>query len=317
MASVVIPLYNRRDYIRRAIDSVLDQTYRDFELIVVDDGSTDGSGNIVREYQDPRVRLVTQTNGGECAARNRGVAESRTKWIGCLDSDDEWLPTFLERTMKVATENPFVAAVFTLYRTETQVKRVRPGVEAGVLADYMRFIVDNEVAMFSSAVLLRKDVLEAAGGFPVGVRWGGDVDTWARIAWTGKIGVVPEVLAIWHCAAEGRVTNEGAVKRQFALVPVIKSYESWKEQGRIPEDCRESTERYLQQVYLSHSRLLAEAGNRPEARRVLHDKCRASLCGWRRYLKTYLYVSLPRRLILGYRVIAGFARQFQAKIRRR
>ena len=145
------------------------ESYADFELIVVDDGSTDGSGDVVRAWTDSRVRLITQSNGGECAARNRGVAEARTPWVAFLDSDDEWLPAFLEKTIAVVKANPTVAAVFALYRTDDYVKRVSKMHGPAVLRDYFRFVLENDVGMTSSSVVLRKEVLESAGGFPVGV----------------------------------------------------------------------------------------------------------------------------------------------------
>ena len=90
--SVIIPLYNKSQYIARTLDSVLAQTFQDYEVIVVNDGSTDDGPRIVRQYRDPRLRLVSQENRGLSGARNRGIAESRTDWVAFLDADDEWMP---------------------------------------------------------------------------------------------------------------------------------------------------------------------------------------------------------------------------------
>ena len=95
MISVIITLYNKTAYIERALRSVLNQTYQDFEIVVVDDGSTDGGGDIVSRLPDPRIRLVRQRNAGAGTARNRGIRESRGEWIAMLDGDDEWRPGFL------------------------------------------------------------------------------------------------------------------------------------------------------------------------------------------------------------------------------
>ena len=94
--SVVIPLYNHSDTIQRCVDSVLGQGFEDFELIVVDDGSTDGGGDLVSGMQDSRVHLVMQENGGVSSARNRGIAEARGTIVAFLDADDEWNPDYLE-----------------------------------------------------------------------------------------------------------------------------------------------------------------------------------------------------------------------------
>ena len=292
--SVVIPMYNRRHCICRALDSVLGQTYVDFELIVVDDGSTDGSGDVVRQYSDPRIRLVTQANGGECAARNSGVAAARAAWTAFLDSDDEWMPRFLERTLAMIRLHPHVAAVFTNARcSEDAAPLIGPN-PGGIVDDYLRFYVDNGGrAANSSSVVVRKSVLLAAGGFPVGVRWGGDVATWMRLAWSGEMAYVPEVLAHWHTDVADRVLKDGAAKIVSAPLPTIAAYDLWRREGRIPERLLPSSARMAQHMYLQHALLLSEAGQGGRARKVLREHCRPPLCGRGRYWKEFLRTLLP------------------------
>ncbi len=105
-ASVIIPLYNKQSLIRRAVASVLAQSEPDFELIVVDDGSTDASVGVVRGIADPRLRLVSQSNQGPGAARNRGAGEARAGYLAFLDADDEWLPEFLAQSLAALDRNP-------------------------------------------------------------------------------------------------------------------------------------------------------------------------------------------------------------------
>lgn len=101
MVSVVIPSYNREKTIKFAVNSVLNQTYQDFEIIIVDDCSTDGSVEVIKSMTDPRIRLVElEENGGACAARNRGVEEAKGEWIAFQDSDDEWLPEKLQKQLE-------------------------------------------------------------------------------------------------------------------------------------------------------------------------------------------------------------------------
>ncbi len=104
--TVVIPLYNKRLQVRRAIDSVLAQTFGDFELIVVDDGSTDKGLEIVNEIRDPRLRTISQTNRGPGAARNRGAAESQGEYLAFLDADDEWTTEFLAKSVNALDQAP-------------------------------------------------------------------------------------------------------------------------------------------------------------------------------------------------------------------
>ena len=93
--SVAIPLYNKRREIARTIQSVFDQTFQQFEILVIDDGSTDGGADIVAQIGDPRVRLIRQANAGVSAARNHAISEAKTELIAFLDADDEWKPGFL------------------------------------------------------------------------------------------------------------------------------------------------------------------------------------------------------------------------------
>ena len=94
--SVIVPLFNKAGYVGRALASISSQTFADFEVIVVDDGSTDGGAEIVARHRDPRVRLVSQQNSGPGAARNRGIEQSRGLLLAFLDADDEWLPHYLQ-----------------------------------------------------------------------------------------------------------------------------------------------------------------------------------------------------------------------------
>src|SRR5437868_12130431 len=104
--SVVIPLYNKERFIARALQSVFAQTFRDLEVIVIDDGSTDRSLEVVARFSDPRLRVIRQANAGPGAARNRGARESTSEFIAFLDADDELLPEFLEQNLSNLKANP-------------------------------------------------------------------------------------------------------------------------------------------------------------------------------------------------------------------
>src|SRR5262249_6169002 len=109
VVSVVVPLYNKKAYILRCLESIRLQGMEDFEAIVVDDGSTDGSGIVAAQIGDPRFRVITQRNGGEGAARNRGIAEASAELIAFLDADDEWDRDFLEAMVRLYRKYPGAA----------------------------------------------------------------------------------------------------------------------------------------------------------------------------------------------------------------
>ncbi len=113
--SVIIPTYNRRAYVQEAIDSVLAQTYTDYEIIVIDDGSTDGTGEALRERYGDKIIYEWQENQGLSAARNRGIESSRGQYIALLDSDDLWMPEKLERQVACLSQHPEVAMVARAY----------------------------------------------------------------------------------------------------------------------------------------------------------------------------------------------------------
>ncbi len=187
--SVIIPLYEKVASVARALDSVLAQTYRDFEVIVVDDGSTDEGAAVVRSYNDPRVRLFSQPNSGVSVARNRGVKEAACDWVAFLDADDSWATDFLETVLALRARFPQASVCGTAYQlsslsgcvAQSKYHGRLPTTHDGGLIDY--FVGSTAPSpLHSSAVLIRKQALIEAGGFPVGIVFGEDHDTWLRLA---------------------------------------------------------------------------------------------------------------------------------------
>ena len=126
MISVVIPLYNKAGQVARTLRSVLGQTFGRFEVVIVDDGSTDGSVNEARSVHDSRIRIVSQRNAGVSAARNRGIAEARYDLIAFLDADDEWKPTYLETQCNLYRKYPDCSVFACNYEFRNADGRVTP-----------------------------------------------------------------------------------------------------------------------------------------------------------------------------------------------
>jgi glycosyltransferase involved in cell wall biosynthesis len=212
--TVVIPLYNKASQIAQTIDSVLKQTVGDFQLVVVDDGSTDGSGDVVRRFTDPRVCLIVQKNAGVSAARNRGVAEANGDLVAFLDADDQWLPDFLETALTLRDHFPEAGIYGVAYDFVFQGRRVDPGFvhcrtvpEGGLLDDYF-LAATGSPPISASTVMIPKRVLLECGGFPVGIRAGEDLDTWARIALHYRVAWAPKHCALVFPSFENRLDTK-------------------------------------------------------------------------------------------------------------
>ena len=198
VVSVVIPLYNARDVIRETLESLFAQTYRDYEVVVIDDGSTDGSGGVVGAYGD-RVRYIAQSNGGVAHARNRGIAVSRGKYIALLDHDDLWQREKLGKQVALLEAHPAVGMVVTdvehIDRAGRPMNRLGPAYQPQ--HEFARLFVQGFVPT-PSATLIRKALFEEVGGFDEQFNSAGmdDHELWTRIAVATTIVGIPEPLTL-------------------------------------------------------------------------------------------------------------------------
>jgi glycosyltransferase involved in cell wall biosynthesis len=178
--SVVIPTYDRIETLPRSLDSVINQTFPDWELIVVDDGSTDGTDKmILRDY--PAVRLHRQENGGVSSARNSGAALASGEWIAFLDSDDAWLPEKLERQLSALANEPELRLSHTdeiWIRNGKRVNQPKGYAKSGGRI-YLRCL--PLCCICPSSVLLRRDLFDVIGGFDETLAVCEDYDLWLRI----------------------------------------------------------------------------------------------------------------------------------------
>jgi Glycosyl transferase family 2 len=221
--SVIVPLYNKAAYVGRCLESILAQQYGDFEVIVVDDGSTDGSADVVRGYKDPRVRVITQKNAGPGAARNRAAAEARHEWIAPIDSDDAWNPRYLMENIRMLEVHPQAGWLAWAMRelpqqTSTGARWKRAGVPEGpwrptpdTRPQVLAAILAN---MMPSSIFMRKDAFHRAGGFYAKNRcvFGEDTSLWIKLLLNYEIVFSFEPLVDRYCDASDLSVNFKGVR---------------------------------------------------------------------------------------------------------
>ena len=218
--SVIIPLYNKAPYIRKALESVFAQTYTDYELIIVDDGSTDGSADIAEAIlqeaigtknseadlsSPPRLiasspyRLLKQKNAGVSAARNNGFSVSSAEYIAFLDADDWWAPTYLERIAQLINDYPdagLYACNYVYYKPGKT--HVALNIPTGYINYPKAYYESNAMPVWTGAAMMPRKVFEEMGGFSLGIKLGEDFLLWSKIALRYPVAFLNEPLAYYN-----------------------------------------------------------------------------------------------------------------------
>lgn len=219
--SVVIPLFNKEGLIGDTLRSVLAQKYQNFEVIVIDDGSTDQSASVVTAIaeSEPRIRLIGQANAHVSAARNHGIRESKGDYVAFLDADDLWTANHLEELSLLAREFPEAGMLGTAYARRLAGRSDQAGIvrdlvgRRALVDDYFITAVDYQF-IYTSSIAIRKDVFEAVGGFDEEDKlFSEDLALWARVAARYRVAYSGFVTVIYNCDVPGQATSGGRVKR--------------------------------------------------------------------------------------------------------
>lgn len=213
--SVVIPLFNKEKHILETLASVLYQRYPVSEIIIVDDGSTDNGAEIVAQAKISNLRLIRQQNQGVSAARNAGIAAAKYPYIAFLDADDHWLPFFTEEMFHLIQRFPDAKAYTSRYQCVepgdkyVDAKIHLDGVDPyGMLLDnYFEMASKGDLPFMMSSTMVRKEVFDAIGGFPVGEKMGEDQDIFAKIALHGDIAYCPNITLLYHRDSDNRACD--------------------------------------------------------------------------------------------------------------
>lgn len=183
---MVIPLYNKAKYIEKTLQSVLDQTYQDFEVIVVDDGSSDDSVDKAQRVSSEKIKIISQENQGVSVARNTGIYNAQGMYIAFLDADDNWESNYLENINRLTEEYPQSDIFVTAYAVDMGNGKIHNSTiltpEKGCLDSYWLTLAKGYDFVWTSATTIRRQALLDAGCFKAGEKIGQDLDMWARVA---------------------------------------------------------------------------------------------------------------------------------------
>lgn len=273
--SVVIPLFNKGRCVGRALRSIRDQTTPCGEIIVVDDGSTDGGHRVVEQAGDRRIRLIRQQNQGPSAARNRGIAETRGDLIAFLDADDEWKPSFLETISSLSARHRKAGAYATAYEIQDAYgqayvppfQEIPPAPWEGIIPNFFRSAIASH-PLWTSAVVVPREVFDTVGGFVLCPGVGEDADLWGRIALRYPIAFSWRIGAVYHREAENRYCET-----VFTHVFASGCFERAMQDQNVPSDILRDVREFI-----AHEKLVAASrhilGGRPQMARGLLKNCK-------------------------------------------
>ncbi|MEI2689480.1 MAG: glycosyltransferase [Anaerolineae bacterium] len=265
LVSVVIPSYNRSALAAQAIESVLGQSYGDFEIVFVDDGSIDDTRQVVAAYDNSRIRYIYQENAGLGAARNMGIARAQGQYVAFLDSDDLFLPRCLEHqvhTFERETSAGFVAGGYVLIDETGQRLAARRPWQHLPRVDLLAAL--RALPLIPSGMVVRKEWLEKMGGFS-NMRRSEDYDLWIRLIYGGCSMAWTPHLVCGYRIHSGQMVNDGRSQKESALVALDRFFA----QPGLPEPLNQQRDKVYALAYLSGAFREYGAGQVDDARASL------------------------------------------------
>lgn len=279
--SVIIPVYNKEKFIEKTLESVLNQTFTDFEIIVINDGSNDNSESIILKHLDKRINYFAKENEGVAVARNFGISKSSGSFICFLDADDYWYSDFLSIMKsyidKLPNQKVFACAI------EIETKRKKFAAQYSIPRNNNYQIVNffdgsqNEAALWTSSTAIAKTVFEKVGIFDEKIKVSEDTDLWIRI------GLFYEVVFIWKILSRYTFDNQ-SISRNMNYIFEDYFFEKFK----VEEMTNHKLKKYLDLNRFSSVIKLKITGNYDRAKRIVDDIDKSSLS-----FKKKLLLNLP------------------------
>jgi glycosyltransferase involved in cell wall biosynthesis len=247
MISVILPVYNAENFLALAVESILQQTFQDFELIVVDDGSTDNSLEVLKPYlSNSKVRLVKGQHGGLSRALNLGITEAQYEWIARMDADDIALPERFQRQVEAILSQPQVVAWGTYaYHISATGKKLGLARSGPITAEEF-YSVRNEghlVQLIHPTVMLKKEAVIASGGYRSELEPVEELDLFDRMAAYGPTLVIPEPLLLY------RVHSQSVSMQRFFFQRILMRYVSARHRRTLAEQPEQTLEEFIQEYH--------------------------------------------------------------------
>lgn len=293
MFSVIIPAHNAAPYIKNSIESVLAQSINDFEIIVVDDGSTDETKSVVLSLADARIRYIYQENGGVSSARNTGIKNAKGEYVCFLDADDIWKDCHLEVVSNLIDRFPACNVYLTGYEIRLQNgdvinKRFSDNIEEKQSDNVFKDIWECGYFIHTNSVVCRTNVFDTVGLFEMGIKNGEDDDMWYRLFLYYSVAISSKITTVYI-----RENSRATVSKVFVDDWIfLRRVDKFMSSSDITSDRKEFLKRLLEQRKLSYIRNRIVAGDKKTAFRMMLQ-LNIPLLKTRKLLETILAFCIP------------------------
>ena len=303
--SIIIPLYNKEEYIENTLKSILNQTEQNFEIVIVDDGSTDKSIEIINKISDPRIKLYKQNHGGVSKARNFGVLKANSEFISFLDADDEWENTYIETIMFLKIKYPNAGIYMTDYkyrdnkevRISKKMKKINLNEEL-LITNYFEVILNGIIKMSPSCISLSKKIFQEEKGFDENSAWGEDQDLWGRIALKHPIAYSPKILSIGDRSGNWRKRQNERIRKTQQHPFIISGKKALK--SGLPINIKNDVKEIVALYQLKSANFNFQIGNFQIAQTILNECDTERFKIQKIYLLSWIKLSniVPSQIIL-------------------